>query len=266
MPTEQLTSSLLAWRYTGKVRFFSLSTGKATWCSSLPSSVYPQVTPFHPTQLHGWPSVSETPCSSNKVGATLTNKTASTFPGPNMAAKPTAPEARLSVMFLCLPCTQPVILPQLLCPFASHSTWWQAVTREEIQYFFPSSHLSTWPCAFSACCSDPVAITIITYLTRFSLVAKKQVAFAKKQVAFYIVQAQFPLKIQVQLWVFNTLLYLRGTSWKYKLQNCKARKQESQHHLWQPGGDAEAVRDQALSTSVTATRWNSDTYDLWNFV
>lgn len=95
---------------------------------------------------------------------------ASTIPGPNMAAKPTAPEARLSVMFLCLPCTQPVILPQLPCPFASHSTWWQVLTRKEIQYFFfSSSRLSTWPCAFSACCSDPVAITIITYLTRFSL-------------------------------------------------------------------------------------------------
>lgn len=76
----------------------------------------------HPTQLHGWPSVSETPCSSNKVGATVINQTVSTIPGPNMAAKPTAPEARLSVMFLYPPCTQPVILPQLLCPFASHST------------------------------------------------------------------------------------------------------------------------------------------------
>lgn len=63
------------------------------------------------------------PFSNNKVGVTLINKTASTFPGPNVAAKPTTPEARHSVMLLRPPCTQPVILPQLSCPFASLSTW-----------------------------------------------------------------------------------------------------------------------------------------------
>lgn len=34
---------------------------------------------------------------------------------------------------------------------------------------FSSSRLGARPCAFSACCSYPVAITIITYLSRFSL-------------------------------------------------------------------------------------------------